>query len=184
MNDERDDKLIEAARQLTTEIRPQRDLWPEIEARITAPKRSRWTPMLAQAAVVVLLIGASSGITYLAVRGDQPDVVQVDIPDEMLFTQAAFGSRYNLGPDFQDTRSHLASKLDRELDRLSPEQREDVERNLDVIRDAIGEINAALERDPDNALLQDLLLKTYREELNGRREGGGLTNDVMYRNDI
>ena len=63
MNDRDDDKLIAAARKLATEVTPQRDLWPGIEDAIKQPKRSRWAPMLAQAAAVVLLVGASSFVT-------------------------------------------------------------------------------------------------------------------------
>ena len=64
MNEQRDDRLTAAARQLQTEIRPQRDLWPGIERAITepAPQRSRWTPMFAQAAAVLLLVGSSAGV--------------------------------------------------------------------------------------------------------------------------
>ena len=60
MNEQTDDRLTAAARQLATEIRPQRDLWPGIERAITepAPQRSRWTPMFAQAAAVLLLVGS------------------------------------------------------------------------------------------------------------------------------
>ena len=68
--------------------------------------------------------------------------------------------------------------------RLSPEERDDVERTLVVIREAIDDINAALATDPDNAYLQELLQRTYREELTVMRRVGGLTRDVMLRNDI
>ena len=74
--------------------------------------------------------------------------------------------------------------MDLELDRLTPEARVEVEENLALIRNAITEINLALEDEPDNALLQELLLKTYREELMVMRKVGGLTQNVMSRNDI
>lgn len=138
--------------------------------------------MLAQAAAVILLVGASSGVTYLAVNDDAPpgEVITLD----RLFQQASFGGLHNLGPDFQDARSNLASKLDQELLRLSPEVRAGVEENLQVIRDAITEINGALELEPNNALLQKILLKTYHEELRVMRDVGALTQSVMSRNDI
>ena len=53
-----------------------------------------------------------------------------------------------------------------------------------MIRNAIDEINVALEVEPENVLLQELLLKAYRDELKAMRRIGGLTNDVMMRNDI
>jgi hypothetical protein len=71
MNNTDDDRLTTAASRLATEISPQRDLWPGIEEAIARPKRSRWTPMFAQAAAVVLLVGASSMVTYFVVKEDQ-----------------------------------------------------------------------------------------------------------------
>ena len=86
MNDiERDDELIARARELSTEISPQKDLWPGIEAAITKPKVSRWTPRFAQAAAVLLLVGASSGVTWLATK-DQVQVVEV-VPAGLVFEQ-------------------------------------------------------------------------------------------------
>jgi hypothetical protein len=185
MNEERDDKLTAAARKLATHVQPQRDLWPDIELAITekAPRRSRWTPMFAQAAAVVLLIGASSGLTYLAVKDDRPVVISQPAP-EYAFERAAFGSTYTLGSDYLDTRAEMVAQFERELDHLSPGERQDVEQSLEVIRGAINDINTALEQDPDNTLLQDLLMKTYHEELNVMRKVGGVTQSVMSRSDI
>ena len=187
MNDEQheatDRRLIEAAGGLETEISPERDLWPGIEAAIreTGQKR-RYPAMFAQAAAVIVLVGASSGLTYLMTKDDsQPMTV---VAPELVFDQVAFGDGYSLGPGFQDARGSVASSLDQELERLSAEDRAEVEKNLALIRTAIAEINTALERDPHNVLLQELLLKTYREELNVMRQVGGLTQDVMSRNDI
>ncbi len=182
-HEETDERLMEAARGLQTRIAPERDLWPGIEAAIreTGEKR-RYPAMFAQAAAVILLVGASSGLTYLMTK-DAARPVTVVAP-ELLFDQVAFGDGYSLGPGFQDARGSVASNLDQELERLSAEDRAEVEKNLALIRTAIAEINAALEKDPHNALLQELLLKTYREELNVMRQVRGLTRDVMSRNDI
>lgn len=182
MSERNDDRLLEAARRLGTDISPQRDLWPGIAAAISEPRRSRRVPLLAQAAAVVLLVGASSSITYLLVGGQQQPVARV--APELLFEQASFGGRYSLGPGFQDARSALIAELEVELEHLSPEARADIEDNLDVIQSAIVEINAALERDPDSTLLQQQLLNAYREELTLLRRVGGLTRTIMARNDI
>ena len=185
MNERREDKLTTAARRLATEIEPQRDLWPDIESAITetAPRRPRWTTAFAQAAAIVLLVGASSGLTYLAMKDDAPVVVRQVTP-EYTFERAAFGSSYTLGRDYLETRADLAARFEQELERLSPGERQDVEQSLEVIRGAIDDINAALQQDPDNTLLQDLLMKTYHEELNVMRKVGGVTQSVMSRRDI
>ncbi|MDH3549460.1 MAG: hypothetical protein OEQ16_08955 [Gammaproteobacteria bacterium] len=182
MTKEFDDKLDRTAQQLATEISPERDLWPGIAEAIAAPKRSRWTPMLAQAAAVVLLVGASSAVTYIATKDSSGPVVSV--APELVFEQAAFGGNYHLGPGFQDARNSLRDDLDIELARLSDAAREDVQANLELIHQAIIEINKALEQEPDNVLLQQKLLQAYREELTLLRRVGGLTRDVMRRNDI
>lgn len=181
MTDANDDRFDKAAKQLVTEISPERDLWPGVAEAITAPQRPRWTPMFARAAAVVLLIGASSAVTYFTVKGQQGPVVNV-MP-ELVFEQASFG-KHNLGPGFQDARNMLAAELDIELARLSPEARKDVEANLEIVQQAIGDINGALEQDPDNALLQESLLRAYRDELSLLQRVGGLSRNVMMRNDI
>jgi len=182
MTERNDDKLTRAARQLATEISPQRDLWPGIARAIETPRRSRWTPMFAQAAAVVLLVGVSSSVTYLGVRNTEQPVVQVT-PD-LIFEQASFGGRYNLGPGFQDARNALVAEFEVELQRLSPETRAEIASNLELVRKAIFDINQALKQEPDNALLQERLLRTYRDELELLRHIGGLTRNVMLRNDI
>ncbi len=180
MND-KDDIMMDAAR-LSQSIAPERDLWPEIEQSIVPQPRRNWTPMLAQAAGVVMLVAASSMLTYFMVKDDGS--ASLSVQPEYLFDEASFGGTYNLGPGFTDARGGLASKLDAQLERLSPEERADVEANLKLIRDAIDQINAELAEDPDNAHLQALLLKSYREELTVMRKVSDLTQAVMSRTDI
>lgn len=182
MNDKYDDKLMAAAGKLATEISPERDLWPDIETAIREPKRSRWTPVLAQAAAVVLLVGASSMVTYYVVS-DDPQIIEVMRP-ALNVEPAAFGGRTMLGEKYRITHGEVSSQLHRELERLSPEAREDVERNLAVIRQAIGDINQALAREPDNELLQELLANAYREELATMQRVGSLAQQLMSRKDI
>lgn len=179
------DKLTADASKLATSITPERDLWPGIEASIADAGQSRrtFTPYFAQAAAVVLLIGASSGITYLAMK-PAPNVSPVATTNGLQFESASWGGEVELSQDFKLARSDLRAGLDRRLEQLSPEARADVEHNLQVIRNAIAEINAALEQEPDNVLLQEMLLSTYREELAVMQKVGGLTQSVMSRNDI
>jgi hypothetical protein len=179
---EREDELLAKAKGLATSIRPERDLWPDIEAAITQPQRSRWTPRFAQAAAVLLLIGASSGLTWLSMK-DNVQVVEI-VPRGVTVETASFGGRYALGVGYQEAHRDLEARLDAELARLSPASRKEVEMNLAMIRGAIGQINEALENEPDNPLLQELLVQTYKEELALMQRVGGLTQRVMSRRDI
>ncbi len=182
MTNKFDEKLDRAAQQLATEISPERDLWPDVATAINTPKRSRWTPMFAQAAAVILLVGASSAITYVTVKDDNQRVVSIE--PELVFEQASFGGNYHLGPGFQDARNSLRAELDVELARLSPEASADINANLDLIHDAIVDIDAVLKNEPDNVMLQQKLLQAYRDELAMLTRVGGLTRNVMMRNDI
>lgn len=178
-----DDKLMEAAQALGTDVTPERDLWPEIESAIARPGRSRWNTMFAQAAAVVLLVGASSGLTYLAMNKDTPYMTPPP-PAGLNLEQASFGNHYMLGPDYQDAREGLKAQLDEQLERLSPEERTDILKNLEAIRSAIEEINRALSYDPDNALLQELLLSTYQKELSLMMKVDGVAHAAMNRTDF
>jgi len=183
MNTEFDDKLFANAARLAKDIAPERDLWPEIADAIAAPPRRRLAPQWAQAAGVLLLVAASSILTYVTTRED-PVIIERTVPADLSLQTASFGSEHELSSGYKLARTNLQAQMDRELDKLSPAARAGVEQNLQVIRDAITEINAALEQEPGNVLLQELLLRTYREELAVMRKVGGLTQDVMSRNDI
>lgn len=183
-----DDKLLRAARGLATEIAPERDLWPGIAQAIGRPRRARWSPPLAQAAAAVLLIGASSLFTYIAVKYDAgnatPQELAAAIPDGLHFERAAFGGQDTLASVYGRAGGTIGLDLDRELASLSPEAREDVQRNLAVIRLAIDDIAAALEKEPDNVFLQELLVETYSNELALMNRIGSMAQRVSARSDI
>lgn len=179
---DRKDELIAKAGGLATSISPERDLWPGIAEGITERRRSRFAPVLVQAAAVVLLVGASSVLTYLAMGGDK-DPYAVITP-ELNMAPVSFAQRSALGPKYQQARIDMATQLETELARLDPETRDKVEKNLAMIRNSIDEINKALIDEPDNVLLQEFLLGAYQDELQLMHRVGGLTQHVMARTDI
>jgi hypothetical protein len=184
---EQDDKMTMAASQLATEITPSRDLWPGISEAIKAPQRPRQTPWFAQAAAVFLLVGASSMVTYSVLKYDEansPQPVERVIPSNLTFERAAFGGEHTLESVYGRAAGGVESGLDRELEKLSPEAREDVKRNLAVIRQAITDISQALEEEPNNGFLQELLVEAYRNELALMNRVGSMTQCVTARNDI
>jgi hypothetical protein len=184
-----DDELMARAAKLATEVKPDRDLWPGIEQAIGEPVRSTpsvWNSVWAQAAAVVLLVGGSSGITYMAVNDGGDPTVPVVGTQTLVFepVSGSFGSQYNLGPGYQDARRVLVAKVDDELDNMAPETRADVVTSLETIRQAINDLNKALAEEPDNVLLQELLLDTYRYELSLMNKVDGITRSAMRRGDI
>jgi hypothetical protein len=67
---------------------------------------------------------------------------------------------------------------------LSPATRIEVETNLETIRAAIMEINLALAEEPGNALLQQLLVNAYHDELAVMSRVDGIAKSTMRRSDI
>ena len=181
-DEDRNDSLVAAAAGLATDIAPQRDLWPAIAERISAPRRARRWHYLAQAAAVLLMVGGSSFVTYVITKDDAP-TTPAAVP-ELEFRTVSLDSRYVPGPKYITARADVAAQLDEELQRLSPETRKEVEENLAVIRTAIADINAALAEEPTNPLLQGLLMRAYRDEMDLMHRVGGLTKRVMSREDI
>lgn len=190
-----EDALLAAAGRLPQGVAPGRDLWPGIHAAIReleaagaqpAEQRFGWQRLLAYAAAVVLLVGGSSGITWLAMQDTQPQYAATPAagPLQVQPVSGSFGGSYQLGPEFMAARESLASQLDSKLARLSPQARAEVEKNIAEIRAAIHQINRVLADEPDNALLQELLLAAYREELHMMRRVDGLISTVMHREDI
>lgn len=185
-----DDELAAKAARLAKSVSPDRDLWPGIEQAIRMPpqrERSVRGSVWAQAAAIVLLVGGSSALTYLAMSGGEDRTVPaVAEAPRLVFepVSGSFGSQYNLGPDYMDARRLVSGNLDERLERLSPDTRDIVRRNMAAIRAAIDDINRALAEDPDNVLLQQLLIDTYLDELALMRQVDGISSAAMYREDI
>lgn len=161
--------------ELPQHIAPARDLWPGIAAAIGAtgeaapgdtgaateragPPRRRFTPhpLLALAAAVsCVAVGMWLG------RASVQPVAVATAP------QAASTVPVNYAPDarFERTRAELLRDVAARLAALPPESRAKVEASIADLQRARGEIEAALGRDPGNALLQAMLVNSYQDEM-------------------
>jgi anti-sigma factor RsiW len=175
--------LREEARALPREIQPPRDLWAGIEARIDAkrviafpkapaapaerPAQRPWwlrAPMLAAAAVVLML--CSSVATALLLR--QPGGAPVAMPAAGTEAAPAYTALAAFEPaevEFQRAIDDLAAVLEAGRDVLDPATIEVIETNLRIIDQAIAESRAALERDPNNRELANLLSAIYHRKV-------------------
>mgnify|MGYP001825260618 CR=1 FL=1 len=170
--DDRIDRLMGAARRLPVEIEPDKDLWPGIEARITGSEapaggRSRWIVGGAIAAGLALIALTSTITIWLTEEPAQVIVRQAPTNAGIarVAGTATFGAAYALGPKYEMARQGLKRDLDAQMEALPPETREIVQKNLAQIRSAMDEINQELEADPNNVLLQRLLMTAYQDEL-------------------
>jgi hypothetical protein len=150
---------------LPRELPPERDLWPGIAAQLEPRRaRRRWLPL---AAAAVLLVAASSLITAHVVRRSATPVATVApaAPASGGVRPASFGPGYALDSEYAAARQQLAAMLAERIDRLPSSARQKVEENLAALHRAADEINAALALRPGDALLEELLLNTYQDEL-------------------
>ena len=188
---------ITSLRDLPREIEPPRDLWQSIETRLEADagadlqgarsrapgisaaqaawrRRSGGMRILAAAAVVAALaVGVWIGRWALpgggAVPGSNPGVAH-NIQADMTHSPYMLDARYNRD------RAALVSNLEAQLATLPPDTRAKVINDLTIIRNSMRDLQAALGRDPSNALLQELLVNSYQDEmrvLTAVQEAGG-----------
>ena len=167
VRDTGEDRLDGVLAGLARELPPERDLWPTIAAQLE-PRRAatRWP---AAAAAAVLLVVASSLITAHVMRREVTTVA-IDAPapaptSTPVVQPAAFGPGHALDREYVAARQQLAATLAARIDRLPNSARQKVEDNLAQMQRAADEINAALALQPGDALLEELLLNTYQDEL-------------------
>ena len=78
---------------------------------------------------------------------------------------AAFGPGTRLDAEYVAARRQLTAMLEARMASLPESTRAKLEVNLAEMRRAADQINAALAEQPGDPLLEELLLKTYQDEL-------------------
>jgi hypothetical protein len=173
-----DERKVNSLRELSPAIEPARDLWPQIEARINAERsaaaaappraaRARAVPprwLAAAALVASVAVGVWIGRSLLpaARPGVQsPISARATLADAPTALDAAYvsDSRY------QRDRAALMKTLQARLATLPPPARAKVVASLAAIQRAKQDLEKELGKDPGNALLQELLVNTYQDEM-------------------
>ena len=94
-----------------------------------------------------------------------PPPAAVAVPTGTAAVPAAYGTGARLDPDYLEARRQLTALLDTRMANLPESTRAKLEVNLAEMRRAALQINAALAEQPGDPLLEELLLKTYQDEL-------------------
>ncbi len=165
----RSTKRVSSLRELAQPVQPPRDLWPAISAEMSqtasvaspAKRSSRLQWIALAATVFALAIGIWIGRNVLPTGAAQPPVTADGsrAPREVLATSFVTDPRY-----LKD-RAQLVRGLEAQLKTLPPKTQQQVATSLATIRKSMSDIQAALGRDPGNALLQELLVNTYQDEM-------------------
>jgi hypothetical protein len=162
-------RYISRLDELNQSVPPPRDLWPAIAAAldaqgsgdVTAARRrySRWQPVAGLAAAVALVaIGVLIG-QRLQSSAPQSQLAQSGAQD------AAFIPAALRDENYRKQRDALLVEVQHRLAAMPEGERAKVAASLATLRRSIAEIEAALGRDPANALLQDLLVSSCQEEM-------------------
>ena len=171
---------------LPAEVRPARDLWPEIANRIAEARprplgepvvipmvmrrpgvgtlsRAWWTPAagLAAAAAVVVAIGATLARVWTPPAGDG-----------WAGTGMAYEAAWTTDPtllkaeqDYVRATTQLMAALEARRAELPPGTVASVEKDLSTIDVALRQVKSALRQDPGNAQLSYMLAATHQKKL-------------------
>ncbi len=155
--------LVRAAASLPSEIEPGRDLWPDIEGRLTGLPSSRWPVrrvVLAVAAVVV--VGFALSLLRAPITGPQlqsstqPGIVQAGNRTATLD---------DVRLEYRQARDELLEVVQARSGEVSPETLQVIEDNLALIDRAIDDIETALADNPGEGRLDRHLLLAYNRQI-------------------
>jgi hypothetical protein len=165
------DRRVKRIDELDRDIPPARDLWPAIAAAIesdrrgglassqVAPRRSAWRYASSMAAAVALV---AVGI-WIGARTVPPGGGPVAGNERQALDTLPVALQRDA--EYRRSRAQLVSEVEARLATMPQAESEKVGASLATLRRSISEIEAALGRDPANALLQDLLVSSCQEEM-------------------
>jgi hypothetical protein len=171
-----DERKISSLRDLPLDIAPPRDLWQGIEAQLTRQsaghgavrgevesarrfgRAGRMRLIAAAAVIAALAVGIWIGRAVLPVPGKPPGGPDVS-------NRGVWQTAYVMDSKYTRQRAELVADLEARLAALPPESRAKVLSSLRAINDSKRALEAELGKDPSNALLQELLVNTYQDEM-------------------
>jgi hypothetical protein len=149
-------------------VPPNRDLWPAIAASIAAdrvPDRPAAAPWRVRFAAGLAASVALVGLGFFVGRGLPVPDAPTTVTGRASAASAIIDAEFEADPKLRAARGQLLAEAERKLAELPDADRERVAASLATIRRAMSEIEASLGRDPANALLQELLVNAYQEEM-------------------
>jgi hypothetical protein len=167
--------LDERLAQLPRELPLERDLWPAIDAAITAEgaprERPRRIPLALAAGLAIALtagiIGWQAGQSHSPVVASAPGTEGFAVPGD---------------PEYVKARATLERTYRDRLALLEPGTRDRIEHDLSIIRAANADIRHALAADPQSAVLNRLLASTWQQEFELYATVVRTTEPAMQRN--
>lgn len=179
--DESARRRVSSLAELPQSLEPGRDLWPQIEARLQEARRDgaadtsrtvtprrgvplRWLAAAAMVASVAVGVWIGRSLLPAGPLPAREPVVGVVAP-QASGAATTFAAAYVSDPRYQRDRAALLQTVQARLAALPPPSRAKVTASLAAISQAKQDLEGALGKDPSNALLQELLVNTYQDEM-------------------
>jgi hypothetical protein len=173
------DRKVTSLRELPQSIEPPHDLWVGIEAQLgeipaaaddttrtrRRAARLRWLAAAAMVACVATGVWIGRSLLPGTPGGGTPPVTASYRPSIPGIAPTALDAAYVSDPRYQQQRAELVRALQARLETLPPGERDKVTASLEAIEKAKADLEQALGHDPSNALLQELLVNTYQDEM-------------------
>lgn len=172
---------VRSLSELPQAIAPPRDLWAAIEAQLpgTGPlaaqdaqrsegggsqqtRRSRFGAW--RIGAVAAAVGAVAVGIWMARPQSSTPRIAADRPAARTSVVLTAATRVS-DPRYIQQRDELLRALPARLAALPPESQTKVKESLLAIRQAMKDLESALGKDSSNALLQELLINTYQDEM-------------------
>jgi hypothetical protein len=147
-----EDKLKAALERLPREVPPQRELWSGISSRI---ERKRVRPLWSYGLAASLLVAVAAGALWAGFGMH----ARTGTPAE---TVAAGGNP--AGNAYLAQRAAFAENSVQNAANLAPATKAVILKNLRIIESSMQDIQAALDKDPNNTRLRALLFDLYQNE--------------------
>jgi hypothetical protein len=171
-------------------FRPTGMQWAALAAVVTALAVGIWLGRS-----VLPANGPKSGGDVVALNGSQPREARHGAPQKnpaaatdtpsadpnALAAQQVLPASLITDPRYTMQRAALIRGLEAQLKTLPPDTQHKVASSLTTIRTSIKDLQEALGRDPANALLQELLVNSYQDEmrvLTAVHEAGGVSGGI------
>jgi hypothetical protein len=157
--------------ELARDIPPPRDLWPAIQQGIDAARavEAPSAPNTRRRAAWMPAVGLAAGVALVAVgvligRNMAPEAVPVASTPQPASDSAVIPAALR-DAEYRKQRDQLIVEVQDRLQAMPEAERAKVAASLNTLKRSIQEIEAALGRDPANALLQELLVSSCQEEM-------------------
>jgi len=169
--------LLAEAASLPREIEPPQDFWPALSqqmehgeksaSRFTRRGRPWWAqPIVYAAAALLLIAGGMLGTMFRA------DFAPVLSPREVVAVLFGHTPDTVVSQEFRSAetqfiqaRSQLRMAVEEQKSKLSPETLAVIEQNLDIIDNAIQDMQVALAKNPRDTRLSEQLLAMYQKQV-------------------